>query len=242
MTSRQGARWAAVVAAMLWPTLMVEIYWVGLSGGQAGANPMQQLAYVLGKTAQFAFPVVFVWWLKDDWNISAGRPWAGVGLGLAFAALVGGAILALYYGVFATSPLLSRTPGQVHGILVKFGVDSLSRYLMLSAFLVIAHSLLEEYYWRWFVFGQLRRLIPPAAAIVISSLGFMAHHVVLLNSFLPGRLLWGVLPFSFAVAVGGAFWAWLYQRSGSLLGPWLSHLAIDAAVFVIGWDLFQRGG
>jgi len=23
------------------------------------------------------------------------------------------------------------------------------------------------------------------------------------------------------VAIGGGFWAWLYDRSGSLLGPWL---------------------
>ena len=30
----------------------------------------------------------------------------------------------------------------------------------------------------------------------------------------------------------GAAWAWIYHRSGSLLGPWLSHLLIDAGIFV----------
>ena len=27
-------------------------------------------------------------------------------------------------------------------------------------------------------------------------------------------------------------WAWLYHRSGSLLGPWLGHALVDAAIFV----------
>ena len=43
--------------------------------------------------------------------------------------------------------------------------------------------------------------------------------------------------FSLAIAIGGAAWAWLYHRSGSLVGPWLSHLLVDAAIFVIGYHL-----
>ena len=36
--------------------------------------------------------------------------------------------------------------------------------------------------------------------------------------------------------------AWLYRRSGSLVGPWLSHLLVDAGIMVIGYDLlFVRG-
>jgi membrane protease YdiL (CAAX protease family) len=55
--------------------------------------------------------------------------------------------------------------------------------------------------------------------------------------YLPGKVLTGVLPAALGVAAGGAVWAWVYERSGSLLGPWLSHLLIDAAVFLVGWDL-----
>jgi membrane protease YdiL (CAAX protease family) len=42
---------------------------------------------------------------------------------------------------------------------------------------------------------------------------------------------------SLGVAVGGAVWARLYDRSGSLLGPWLSHLLVDAAIFFVGYEL-----
>ena len=67
----------------------------------------------------------------------------------------------------------------------EFSAAAPARYVVLAAFLAVVHSLLEEYYWRWFVFGRLRRLVSSPAAILISSLAFMAHHVVVLGRFFP---------------------------------------------------------
>jgi len=60
--------------------------------------------------------------------------------------------------------------------------------------------------------------------------------VILLATYFGWLSPWTYL-LSLGVAVGGIFWAWLYHRSGSLYGPWLSHLLIDAAIFVVGYDL-----
>ena len=109
-------------------------------------------------------------------------------------------------------------------------------YILFGLFVSLIHSFMEEYYWRWFVFGQLRRLAPAGVAIFVSGIGFMLHHVVILSTYFG----WWSLPsvgFSLAVAVGGFVWAWLYHRTGSLYGPWLSHLLVDMAIFVIGYDL-----
>ena len=76
------------------------------------------------------------------------------------------------------------------------------------------------------------------AAVVLSSLAFTAHHVILLSIYFGAS--WATILFSLCVAVGGAAWAWIYHRSGSLLGPWLSHLLIDAGIFVVGYDLVWR--
>jgi membrane protease YdiL (CAAX protease family) len=110
---------------------------------------------------------------------------------------------------------------------------------MVGVFYSLLHSLLEEYYWRWFVFGQLRRMAPVWIAIAISSLGFMAHHVIVLATYfgIAEPVTW---IFSLAIAVGGAFWAWLYHRSGSLVGPWLSHLLVDGAIFWIGYEIVEK--
>jgi membrane protease YdiL (CAAX protease family) len=119
------------------------------------------------------------------------------------------------------------------------GLDSLWKYSAVAVFYAFAHSLLEEYYWRWFVYGQLQRMVRPSWAVGISSLGFMAHHVVLLGTFFGwGTPLTYVL--SLGVAIGGAFWAWLYTSSRSLFAPWLSHMLVDIAIFVIGYDLVRE--
>ena len=116
------------------------------------------------------------------------------------------------------------------------GLASPAMYITFALFLAIPHSLLEEYYWRWFVFGQLRRVTSWRVALLVSSLGFMAHHVIVINQFLQQG--WAVtLFFSLCVAWGGCLWAWLYERFRSLYGPWLSHLLVDCGIMSIGYDL-----
>ena len=85
--------------------------------------------------------------------------------------------------------------------------------------------------------GEGGRLVPVTASVALSSLAFMAHHVVVLWVYLPGGWWTAVVPFSLCVAGGGAVWAWLYDRTGSLYAPWVSHLLVDAAIFLIGYDL-----
>jgi membrane protease YdiL (CAAX protease family) len=97
---------------------------------------------------------------------------------------------------------------------------------------------LEEYYWRWFVFARLRKLTTLPNAIVISSLGFMAHHVIVLSHYFGGLSFLSCF-FSLGVAIGGVVWSWLYARTHSLWGSWLSHALVDAGIFLVGFDLVK---
>ncbi|MHB0957512.1 MAG: CPBP family intramembrane glutamic endopeptidase [Pirellulaceae bacterium] len=225
----------ALAAALIFPTLLTVAYFVLLAGS---ASSMQQLVYAAGKILQFAFPAVWVFLVLRE-RISW-PPWStrGVWMGIGFGLLVLVAMVGLYAGWLKSSGYLEALASQASAKVRGLGLDSLWKYAATGVFYALAHSLLEEYYWRWFVFGQLARTGSPARAILVSSLGFMAHHVVLLGTFFG----WGsplTYLFSMAVAVGGAYWAWLYASSRSLLGPWLSHLLVDAAIFLIGYDLVR---
>ena len=81
-------------------------------------------------------------------------------------------------------------------------------------------------------------MVPGWAAIVLSSLGFMAHHVIVVHAFLQGPW-WLTAFFSLCVAFGGGVWAWLYARFGSLYGPWVSHFLLDVTIMYIGFDLVR---
>lgn len=233
MSSSTRRDWFAVLFAIGLPTLVTLAYFVWSEGFDAG---VQQAIYGVAKVVQFGFPIVWVWAVQRQrpriWPLTS----RGVGLGIAFGLAVLAAALGLYHGWLKSAEFFTAGIGSMQDKISDLGLDSPGKFAALGIFYSLCHSLLEEYYWRWFVFAQLKRLVSLWSAILISSLGFMAHHVLVVGEFFGyGSPLTWLL--SLAVATGGVFWAWLYHRSGSLLGPWLSHAVVDAAIFVIGYDV-----
>jgi len=221
---------------MAFPTALTLVYFVALAGHP---GPVQQGVYLVGKAVQFGFPVVCWLLLTRRWPRVAWPGRAGWLAGALFGLAVLGLTLALYHGVVAPRGWLDGGPGEAIRAKVRgFGVNGPGAFLALGAFYAVLHSAAEEYYWRWFVFGALRHACGAGWAILWSSAAFMAHHVVLLAVFFGWGSPW-TFALSLAVAGGGACWAWLYQRSGSLLGPWLGHLLVDAAIFAVGYDLWR---
>lgn len=226
--------WCAVLVALVVPTLVTVVYFVLLAKSSTTA---QQVAYAVGKTLQFGGPALWIAWMQParlGWTRPRGADvvW-GIGLGLALLA----AILGLYQ--FGAKPAGLIPPTAVVAVREKvlgLGVGSVPVFLIMAGFYSLIHSLLEEYYWRWFVFGQLRQLTSLPWAIGISSLGFMAHHVCIVSVYFGWFSLESIV-LSLAVAGGGAIWAWLYQRNNSLIAPWISHALVDAAIFIVGYDL-----
>ncbi len=226
----------AIAVALVFPTFATWLYFNYLGG-----QPSSRAAYGVTKVLQFAFPAVWVFGVRRSAQFHLAPPtWRDLTAGAAFGLTVIAAGLAAYYGFFRGGPTLGGAPRELTSKLSAFGIRNGLHFFALAAFYSCVHSLLEEYYWRWFIFGQLRRYIPLSLAIAISSLGFMAHHVLLVANFLHGYgpLTW---IFSGAIAIGGAVWAWQYHRYRSLYAPWVGHFLIDAGLMWIGYDLWRTG-
>lgn len=241
---------------MVFPTLMVWAYFValarptpptptlphdwgrvGVGAGESGDNPFLQAAYMGGKVIQFGFPLLYLG-IYDRRSLRLPkRTSEGIGIGLGFGLLVAVGMLMLYRSALDQWLIDLGTASAVRTKIEEFGAGTPARYLLLAVFLSLIHSFMEEYYWRWFVFGRLQPRIGFVSAMMLSSLAFMAHHVVVLGVYLPGRFLEAVVPFSLGIAAGGAVWAWLYHRTGSIYASWLSHILVDAAIMTIGYDL-----
>src|SRR5437867_9698526 len=104
-SSPRLARACALLIAMVFPSIATWLYFVAFAG-----HPAMRVVYVVGKVAQFSFPVVWLLLFEKRWpRLFRGR-WAGVGSGLAIGALIGGTVLALYFGVLKGGPLLAGAP------------------------------------------------------------------------------------------------------------------------------------
>jgi membrane protease YdiL (CAAX protease family) len=230
----------ALTFASLFPLAMALLYFVVLNKPGGDANPALMAAYSTGKTVQFLFPALYVWWFERSGIRFEWPTRRGMGIGAGFGLTVAAAMFALYFGVLQVVPVFATTtPEMIHDRLQQSKLNSPLAYAMMGLFLCVPHSLSEEYYWRWFVFGWLRRHVPMSVAVVLSGIGFMLHHVVILYVYIPGYFWTLALPFSLGVAVGGGFWAWLYQRSESLYAPWLSHAIVDTGIMTLGYVMLR---
>jgi membrane protease YdiL (CAAX protease family) len=240
-----SGRRLVLAVAVIYPTALAWLYFVALTRQgesnladvRTGVNPLVIAAWVGGKLVQFALPLLWLAFVEGRRLKLVAPSLRELSLGLALGLLVAVATWAIYSWLSAHTRLLAQAPAKVIGRVHEFGLETPARFLLFAGFLSVAHSFLEEYYWRWFVFARLRQEMPALAAGLLSSLAFMAFHVIDLAAFFPGKFWLLVVPLSLCVGIGGGIWCWLFHRTGSIYSPWISHLLIDAAIMVVGYDL-----
>jgi hypothetical protein len=178
----------------------------------------------------FAFPMLWTA-LVERRPLGVGPPTkSGLQIGLA-TGLAGAVLVALVYHFVLREridPTLVREMARENHLLTPLSFGGVAVYTC------TLNSLLEEYVWRWFVLGQLERLLSRRAAVVASALAFTAHHTLLLATQFDAEL---AVIGSIAVFVAGVTWSAIYARTRSIHGAWLSHALIDVAVFWAGWRI-----
>ncbi|MCH2060838.1 MAG: CPBP family intramembrane metalloprotease [Verrucomicrobiales bacterium] len=223
--------WLVLLPAMLIPALAALFYFVWLKDSEA-AQPV----YGGAKLFILVWPVAATLFILQRPLGGKHRPMdlhlRAIPLGL----LIGLGIAALIAALMATplGNLVESATGPMEEKVNSLGIQE--HFILFAVCLSLFHSLLEEYYWRWFVYGNLRTVISRPAAHAIAAVGFSLHHIVVTSQFFP--LHWALV-FSTAVGIGGFFWSWLYQRQGTLAGAWASHAVVDAALMTVAYTMLQ---
>ena len=210
------------------------LYFVLLSEHPAG-----QLIYGGVKLFTIVWPIicVLVLWRRGvgNWRGKLGNIRThlkalplGVAVGLLIVAAMVGLLQTPLGAIVDASEPAMRKKATALGFL--------ENYILFAAFLSVIHSLIEEYYWRWFVFGNLRRLLSVRTAAGVGSVAFASHHVVVTAQFFP---LGFALFLSACVAIGGLLWCWLYHTQRTLAGAWVSHLIADVGLMTVGYLLLH---
>lgn len=161
------------------------------------------------------------------------RHLAGMLPAVGFGLLVVG-LLFFLIGATPLGLVLDENRDRIAGRIRDLGVAE--HFLWFALFISFFHAALEEFYWRWFVFGQAQKVMKLPLAYVVASAGFAAHHIVVLSQFFP--IGWALI-LGACVGIGGAFWCWLSYRYNSLFGAWVSHMIIDLGLMWVGWQVLQ---
>lgn len=236
-TPRNALRWFGIIFALAFPAA---ITWLYFDFAEDYSGGIQRVVYLTVKVIQFAFPAVWTVLALREPLRTAHPTRSGLLLGTAFSLAVVAAGMALFAFALRDLPAFSAAPKLIHSKIAAYGIDSPAKFFLLTGFYSLVHSLLEEYYWRWFVFRELRQVVPFWPAAIISSIGFTLHHVIVLAVFF-GSAAWLVALLTISIAIGGVFWAWLFNRSNSVFDTWPSHLIIDVGIFLgVGYPLVRH--
>ena len=224
------ARFAlAVVPAAVLPFFGSLIYFVFFAG-----QSWARWTYVATKVFTLVWPIVATRWVLEqplprvDWRDPKHRKALKLGL------VVGGGISLVILGLWETpvGTYVNAYADQIRAKVVQLGV--LDQYVAFALFLSLAHSGLEEYYWRWFLYGNLRTRLRVPVAAVLGSAAFASHHLIIVREYF--SVPWALF-FAFSVLAGGVIWCWMYERQKTLTGAWLSHAILDLAILWVGYQM-----
>ena len=229
MSFRNSRIWPALIPAMVAPFAASLFYFVIFSD-----FCLAPVIYIAAKVFAVVWPIISVRFI-----LRTTFPKVKIGhekhrRAIPLGALLGTAIVVLMFALMQTKAgeLVAAGSDNIGDKARELGV--LEHYWLFALFICTIHSLIEEYYWRWFVFGQLRKVVPVFYAHIIAGASFAAHHLVITTQFFP--IFFGILLGGLAGA-GGVILSVLYDRQKTLAGAWVCHLIVDIGIMAIGHNI-----
>ncbi|MEM7624329.1 MAG: CPBP family intramembrane glutamic endopeptidase [Planctomycetota bacterium] len=205
-----------------------------------------KVGFGIAKVMLMLAPLVWLWKVEKTrprlprWH---GDPDGGLhgfrGSGMLAAHVTGALIFAVIAGAYYGFARHWIDVEPMREKVVQMGLDNLWLFLAGALYWCTINSLLEEYFWRWFIYSRLRDVLPRSAvgvglAVVACGLLFTAHHVVALKVYFDWKT---TILASAGVFIGGVTWSLLYLRYKNIWACYVSHVYPDVIIFFIGWQL-----
>lgn len=141
----------------------------------------------------------------------------------------GGIVVAAYF-VLAQFIDLSHIASEIASLNINK-----ANYLLVGAYIIFGNSFLEEFFFRGYLFLNLKDKVKPWIAYAFPSFLFSAYHMAIFATWFSPLVLGVIL---FGLAAVGFFFNWLDAHEHSLIPSWIAHIFCDFAVIGIGWFMF----
>ena len=155
-----------------------------------------------------------------------GLLWA-VGLGIGIYGVILG-------GYFLVSPFFDFS--RIADSLTKNAGVTKENFLYVSLYISFANSFLEEFFFRGFVFTNLKRHSGRTQAYLFSAAAFSLYHVAMMIGWFSPLLFLLVMA---GLAAGGMIFNWLNEKLDTIYCSWLTHMFANFAINTIGFLLLN---
>ena len=147
----------------------------------------------------------------------------GVGI---YVVILGGYFLVSHFFDFS----------KIAGALTTNAGVTKENFLYVSLYISFANSFLEEFFFRGFVFTNLKRLSGRKLAYIFSATAFSLYHVAMMIGWFSPALFLLVMV---GLAAGGMIFNWLNEKLDTIYCSWLTHMFANFAINTIGFMLLK---
>lgn len=153
--------------------------------------------------------------------------------GFLIALLLGVGIYGLILGAYFIVANWFDFSGIVGQLSRNAGVTR-DNFLLVSLYISFVNSLLEEFFFRGFVFTNLKRLHSRKFAYLFSAAAFSLYHVAMMVGWFSPILFLLVMA---GLTAGGMIFNYMNERLNTIYCSWLTHMFANFAINTIGFLL-----
>lgn len=144
------------------------------------------------------------------------------------------------YGVIMGAYFLLRNHmdfAAIAGSLTENAGVNKDNFLLVSLYISFVNSMLEEFFFRGFLFSGLKQRRGRGFAYLFSSILFALYHVAMMTGWFSPWLMLLALT---GLAAGGAVFNYLNERFGCIYISWMVHMFANFAINTIGFIILNR--
>lgn len=110
-----------------------------------------------------------------------------------------------------------------------------NNFIFVALYISFVNSLLEEFFFRGFVFLNLKKVGQKSIAYFFSALAFAIYHIAIMSNWFSIYLF--ILAMT-GLFVGGLIFNYLNDKSQNIYNSWLVHMFANFAINTVGFIMF----
>jgi membrane protease YdiL (CAAX protease family) len=111
-----------------------------------------------------------------------------------------------------------------------------ANFILIGLYVTLGNSLLEEFFFRGFIFLNLYNMKKEKLAYLYSSMLFGLYHIGIFKAWFN---IWLILLCLVGLITVGFIFNWLNTKSNNFINSWLVHIFADSAIILIGLKMFE---